>query len=108
MQGNAVNTVMDNYGAPITIGSAILSQDETHHLMEIFQFLDAIHAPVRTLIYDTPQLEEVQTASMHGYPVIYFTLTQNPQFALDAIKNIGDISALSYIDLRVANRIYYK
>ena len=109
MQGDSIHKVIDQSLHPITIGSQIPLGDNTTHLIEIFNFLDSINAPVQTVLYDNPQLEEVQTAPTPHYPTIYFNLTQNPQFAFDAIKNMGDtVSSLSYIDLRVANRIYYK
>ncbi len=104
-QGQLLKKVISSSNTPITIGQHIPLDSSV--LNSIFSFLDAIHAPGKSLLWN-PALEEITTEARKGFPTIYFSTRQDPSYALPSIEKISNLQNISYIDLRVTNRIYYR
>ena len=104
-QGQLLKKIISSANESIAIGQQIPLDNSI--LNSIFSFLDAIHAPGRSLLWN-PELEEITTEARKGFPTIYFGTRQDPSYALASVEKIANLSQLSYIDLRITNRIYYK
>lgn len=107
--GALINKVIDNSGRPMQTGSRIFDDQRYQtHLIEIFQFLSQSGLNINRLILENRSLGEIQTDHT-SYPTIYFSLRISPNFALEPIKKLEPkLESLTYIDLRIENRIYYK
>lgn len=106
-QGQLINKITSRSSDSVVLGEKIPIQGDISIIEPIFSFLDAIGAPTKNIIWDNDR-EEIQTDFYAQFPVIYFSTQQNPNFALTEVKKIKNLKNLSYIDLRISNRIFYK
>lgn len=107
-EGQLIYKVLDFSGAPISVGNYVLPDDEPGNLVGIFSLIDSIGVSYRTLYLKDRQLEEI-TSDITKPPVFYFSLRNNPLYALGALQALrGELNKFLYVDLRVTNRIYYK
>ncbi len=107
-EGQLIYKVMDSYDSNINIGQTILSGELIKNIISDFDFLDKSGLGYKILYLSDPSLEEVHT-DVSVKPVIYFSLRNDPAYALDAfLKYKSDFIKSGYVDLRIPNRIYYK
>ncbi len=107
-EGQLIYKVLDFSGEAVSIGNSILPNDESGNLVKMFNLLDSVGISYRTLYLKDRQLEEV-TSDRNRSPVFYFSLRNDPSYALHALQTLGsELNKLQYIDLRIPNRIYYR
>jgi len=107
-RGTLIRKVLDASHSIVAEGTRVLPQEYAGTLVRIFSFLEVSGLNIKTVVLDNPSLGEVYTVDPQ-FPSIYFSLRQDPSFALKAFEQLGDdIKDLEYIDLRVKNRVYYK
>jgi hypothetical protein len=104
-QGSSINKITSSATSTVMLLEYI--PIDAHFVESVFSFLEEFRAPVRHLIWDDSK-EELHTEAISGFPTIFFSTKQDPQYALEELKKISHIEKLSYIDLRVKNRIFYK
>lgn len=107
-EGQLIYKVLDSSGAQVSMGKSILSDNEPANLIAMFELMDNSGFSYRTLYIKDKQLEEI-TSNSSIKPVFWFSLRNNPSYALQALQSLGTaLKKASYIDLRVPNRIYYQ
>ena len=107
-EGQLIYKVIDAYDNPVALGQKILDQDLMDNIAASFDFLDNSGLGYKTIYLSDPKLEEAHTDTSVT-PVIYFSLRNNPTYALKAfLESKSQLSKASYVDLRIPNRIYYK
>lgn len=108
-EGELIPKIIDYSGIEITKGKNIIADKEyVENIVLIFDFLEKMEIPARTLELKDLTLAQVTTVS-DNFPKIYFSLRYTPFFASQAIEEIrGKLSKIEYIDLTVENRVYYK
>ncbi len=107
-EGQLIYKVMDSYDNNINIGQTILRTELIKNIILDFNFLDKTGLGYKILYLSDPSLEEIHTDTSIK-PVIYFSLRNDPGYALDAfLKYKSDFIKSGYVDLRIPNRIYYK
>jgi hypothetical protein len=100
--------VIDAYGNPVKLGQKLLDQNSIDNITAMFDFLENSGLEYKTLYLSEPKIEEAHT-DLSVTPVIYFSLRNNPTYALKAfLESKPKLIKSGYIDLRVSNRIYYK
>ena len=103
-QGQLIDKVTSQSSSTIQLGDKIPIEGGVSVINSIFSFLGSVGAPTKNIIWDK-DLDEIQTDSHAPFPVIYFSIQQNPQYALNELKKY-DMKSLAYIDLTINNRIY--
>lgn len=107
-EGQLIYKVIDVYNSPVELGQKILDQSSMDNITAMFDFLENSGLEYKTLYLSDPKLEEARTNSSIT-PVIYFSLRNNPTYALKAFLELkSKLLKAGYVDLRVPNRIYYK
>ncbi len=105
-QGQLINKIISPSSDSIVLGSHIPIEDNAI-INDIFLFLENVEAPNKQLIWD-PVHEELICSKQSDYPQIVFSIRQNPLYALEEFKKIPHKEKLSYVDLRITNRIFYR
>jgi hypothetical protein len=107
-EGQLIYKVIDAYSNPVKLGQKLLDQNSIDNITAMFDFLENSGLEYKTLYLSEPKIEEVHT-DLSVTPVIYFSLRNNPTYALKAfLESKPKLIKSGYIDLRVSNRIYYK
>lgn len=107
-EGQLIYKVIDVYDNPVELGQKLLDQDLIDNIVASFDFLDNSGLGYKTIYLSDPKLEEAHTDTSVT-PVIYFSLRNNPTYALKAfLESKSQLNKASYVDLRIPNRIYYK
>jgi hypothetical protein len=108
-QGQLINKVIDLSGDNINhLGEAILPLDKFKNLLEMFNVIKISGLSYQTLYLKDKNTDELSTSDSIK-PVFYFSLRNNPSYAIGPLKNMfSTLKNASYIDLRVPNRIYYR
>lgn len=107
-EGELIKKITDEENKDIFLGKNVMEQRYIKNIQAIFEFLEKSNINRRSLFIKNSNLAEVQTSSLEK-PIIYFSLKEDPSFALSALEKIKDkLSTFEYIDLRVSNRVYYK
>ena len=107
MEGNILYKINDTTGKTVTLGEKILPEYALENLFLVFDFLEKIDGNTKTLMYENETLGDIRTPSIENTPIIYFSLENNPMYAVESVHNLKN-EKLEYIDLRVQGRIYYK
>jgi hypothetical protein len=109
MEGGLIRKASDFSGREIKEGDSILEGRFAENLVKIFGVLES--AGLRySLRLDNLELQEITAVpTQDNLPEIYFSLRSDPSFAAAALKNLEkELKNLSYVDLRVENRAYYR
>ena len=107
-EGELINKVVDSSDLAVALGGRVLPADESGNIVAMFDLMEKVGFPYRTLYLKDRNLEEI-SSSDSVTPVFRFSLMNNPSYALRALQDLGsDLKKASYIDLRISNRIYYR
>ncbi len=107
VEGNILYKIEDATARTVVLGDKILPDHEFKNLFRVFEFLKTIGWNTKTLLYEDATFGDLKTPAVQDYPVIYFSLENDPMYAADSIQKLN-IEDLEYIDLRVQGRIYYR
>lgn len=107
-EGTLIPFITDNQAHPVPIGSSIVDQGACENVQNIFSFLDAIHVSGALISFDAVSTDVTARAS--GTPEFLFNLRTDPSFAINPVlQKLSPIfDRISYIDIRIPDRIYYK
>lgn len=111
LEGNAINEVDDFSGRNLNEGDSVLEPDFAQNLIKIFGVLGKSGLGIRALkLENLNELEIFFDQPQTLLPKIYFSLKEDPEFALAAVENLKSIglNKIEYIDFRVENKVYYK
>lgn len=103
-QGQLIDKITSRSSHAILLGKKIPIQGDVSVIGPIFSFLDEMGAPIKNVIWDDTR-DEIQTDIHTQFPVIYFSVHQNPWYAAPELKK-RVMKNLAYIDLTSTNRIY--
>jgi hypothetical protein len=110
-EGGLIRKAEDFSEKNIKEGDSVLEGGFAGNFIKIFGVLEnaGISASLRL---ENKELQEIIAVPLEdGFPKIYFSLRVDPAFGLAALRQIQEqenMANLSYIDLRVENRAYYK
>lgn len=110
VQSELFNRVYDSTGRSLGLRDKVLPDRLFTNLTSIFGLLESAQINTKTVFIRNLELEEVEVVSISD-PTLYFSLHASPDFAMsaiDAIKRSGDWKNITYIDLRVEDRAYYR
>lgn len=108
--GGLIYKIDDFSGRTLSLGSSLFPHESfTTNVVGIFEVLRSANLPMRTLEVHALENQEV-TAVQRGLPPVYFSLRNDPYFAVTPLRTLATagLSKLAYIDVRIPNRIFYK
>ncbi len=111
VEGGLIVKITDSENRPVVLGQPFLRRS---YLDNIFQTVDALHQAgfyFSDIKLSSPALKEWTAVFPAGRAEFRFSLTFAPKNLPSVLKELKkkiDFSKLSYIDFRVANRIYYQ
>jgi len=107
-QGGLIRTVFVTQEKDIPIGTTIINESSCANLIAIFDFLQTVDIDDKRVWFD-PSLGNIKSSS-DGFPEFIFSLRTNPSFATLVVQDQlrARYRSISYIDLRVLNRVYYR
>ncbi len=116
-EGSIIHAVSDHASEDAELGAAPLAAEEMRRLMDVLRVLADSGLRIRDVRYENPALQELRITTYDG-PALFFSLRFAPTYAAEALRTLREddakgrlrpaFSALSYIDLRVENRVYYQ
>jgi len=107
-EGELIRKITDEENKDVFLGKNVIEQRYLKNIQAIFEFLEKSNISRRSLFIQNSNLAEIQTSNLEK-PIIYFSLKEDPNFALSALEKIKDkLHNFEYIDFRVNNRVYYK
>lgn len=109
--GTLVTKVYDVRTAPFTTGEVVLPDPVWRaHLLQTLSILTAVRLTPRLITIRESALREWEVTLADG-PVLKFSFTFVPERldeTLTTLSRRADFSALTYLDFRVRDRLYYK
>jgi hypothetical protein len=109
--GTLITKVTDVRTAPFSAGEVVLPDAEWRaHLLHTLAILRALRLTPRVITVREPALREWEVTLAEG-PILKFSFTFVPERldeALTTLSRRDDFRALTYLDFRVRDRLYYK
>lgn len=109
--GTLITKVSDVRAAALAPGEVVLPNAEWRgRMLETLAVLDALRLSPRTITVREEALREWEVALAEG-PTLKFSFAFMPERLEDALATLsrrGDFRALTYLDFRVPDRLYYK
>lgn len=108
-EGYLVVKIIDSSAEKPILGKQIIEGRFLDNFIKILESLKTLNLDVREFSIDH-LLQELKAKTLQG-PEIFFSLRFDPAFSISALKALKEkmpIKNISYIDLRVENRIYYQ
>lgn len=111
LEGSLITKVADVRSAPFAEGEAVLPDTEWRaRLFETLGVLTRLHLTVRAVMVRDPTLREWEVGLAEG-PLLKFSFSFVPpglEETLSSLARRPDFRALTYLDFRVRDRLYYK
>jgi hypothetical protein len=108
VEGNILYRVLDETGRTVELGKRVLPEHELANLFSVYDFLVRTGWNTKTLVFENEEFGELRTPAVQGSPMLYFSLANDPTYAVETVKKLKEKEDLEYIDLRVQGRVYYK
>jgi hypothetical protein len=109
--GTLITKVSDVRTAALAPGEAVLATSEWRaRILETLEIIGALHLSPRIITVREEALREWDVALVEG-PTLKFSFSFVPERLEDALASLsrrGDFRALTYLDFRVPDRLYYK
>lgn len=109
-RGNLIFVVHDESGRALGRGSRILKDDALKNFYAVLDILRNLNVSIKDIRMPLEELYELHVLT-RGAPDLLFSLKFPPENGTEIIRELqsrGDFATLTYIDLRVENRVYYK
>lgn len=107
IEGNLLYQVVDTTERVIQLGEEVVPRHTLEKIFTIYTFLEKTSWNTKKLLLKDRNLDEIETPRIQDTPAIYFSIANNPLYAVQTVENIKH-KASEYIDLRVEGRVYYK
>ena len=108
-EGSLILTVQDNSQESLSQGEKVIESRFVENLVAILKGILELKIPAKKTVFDK-KLQEVRIDSYNN-PDYFFSVRFNPKLNLESLKSLEekiDVKRVSYFDLRVENRIFYK
>ena len=108
-EGSLILIVRDNSPEILNQGGVVAESRFVENLSAILNGILELKIPAKKIIFDK-RLQEVRVESYFG-PDYFFSIRFNPKLNLESLESLeekNDLKRVSYFDLRVENRIFYK
>lgn len=109
--GTLVTKVTDARSAPFSFGETVLSDTAWRtHMLTTLKVVRASQLTPKTIVVREPALREWEVTLVEG-PVMKFSFTFVPERLDETLSTLShrvDFRALTYLDFRVQDRLYYK
>jgi cell division septal protein FtsQ len=110
VSGSLILKIRDENNTPVSLGRAVLSGEEFNSIKKAIQSIQKNKIPISEVLIQNMELKEWATVAPNGFS-IKFSFNSIPDDLDSVFKGIFErtnIDKLTYIDLRVPNRVYFK
>jgi len=110
VSGSLILKIKDENNTPVTLGSTVLSSEEFTSIKRAIKDIQENKIPISEIVIQNMELKEWSTVAPNGFS-IKFSFNSIPEDLDSVFKGILErtsIERLTYIDLRVPNRVYFK
>lgn len=110
VSGSIILKIRDENNNPVFLGNAVLSREEFDSIKRAIQSVQRNKIPISEVLIQNVELKEWATVAPNGFS-IKFSFNSIPEDLDSVFSGIFErtsIEKLSYIDLRVPNRVYFK
>lgn len=110
VSGSLILKIRDENNTPVSLGSSVLSQEEFESMKRAIASLQKNNIPISEIVIQNRELKEWSTIAPNGFSV-KFSFNTIPDDLDSVFKGVFErtsMDKLTYIDLRVQNRVYFK
>ncbi|TSC52235.1 MAG: hypothetical protein LiPW41_446 [Parcubacteria group bacterium LiPW_41] len=110
VSGSIILKIRDENNNPVSLGNAVLSQDEFNSIKKAIQSVQRNKIPISEVLIQNVELKEWATVAPNGFSIKFSfnSIPEDLDSVFQGILERTSIEKLSYIDLRVPNRVYFK
>lgn len=110
VSGSLILKIRDENNTPVSLGNSVLSQEEFQSMKQAIESVERNKIPISEIVIQNRELKEWATVAPNGFSV-RFSFDAIPEDLDSVFKGIFErtqLEKLTYIDLRVPNRVYFK
>ncbi|RJQ24948.1 hypothetical protein C4565_09130 [Candidatus Parcubacteria bacterium] len=110
VSGSLILKIRDENNTPVSLGSSVLSSEEFRLMSHAVEHVKKNNIPVSEVVLQNKELKEWATVAPNGFSV-RFSFNTIPEDLDSVFKGVFErtqLEKLTYIDLRVSNRVYFK
>ncbi|MFA5870581.1 MAG: hypothetical protein WC842_01670 [Candidatus Paceibacterota bacterium] len=110
VSGSLILKIRDENNTPVSLGRSVLSGEEFSSIKKAILSIQKNKIPISEVLIQNMELKEWATVAPNGFS-IKFSFNSIPDDLDSVFKGIFErtnIDKLTYIDLRVPNRVYFK
>lgn len=110
VSGSLILKIRDENNTPVLLGNSVLSGEEFKSIKKAIQSIQKNKIPISEVLIQNVELKEWATIAPNGFS-IKFSFNSIPDDLDSVFSGIFErtsIGKLTYIDLRVPNRVYFK
>jgi|GEM_PF-1765660 len=110
VSGSLILKIRDENNIPVALGNSVLSMNEFESMKKAIQSIQKNKIPISEVLIQNMELKEWATVAPNGFS-IKFSFNSIPDDLDSIFKGIFErtsVNRLTYIDLRVQNRVYFK
>jgi len=110
VSGSLILKIRDENNTPVSLGRAVLSGEEFNSIKKAILSIQKNKIPISEVLIQNIELKEWATIAPNGFS-IKFSFNSIPEDLDSVFKGIferANVDKLTYIDLRVPNRVYFK
>jgi len=110
VSGSLILKIRDENNTQVTLGSAVLSGGEFESIKKAIKSVQQNKIPISEILIQNIELKEWAAVAPNGFS-IRFSFNSIPEDLDSVFKGILErtsIEKLTYIDLRIPNRVYFK
>ena len=110
VSGSLILKIRDENNEPVSLGTSVLTREEFESIKHAIESIQKNNIPISEIVIQNRELREWATVAPNGFSV-RFSFDSMPDDLDSVFQGVFErtkLEKLTYIDLRVPNRVYFK